>query len=49
MAKVRVKGSVKVSARKKPVKAGSAHTGTTGGIFTTKAIAIAKKRRRKNG
>lgn len=40
---VKVKGRVKASTRKKPVKAGSQHTNTTGGIFTTKVIAITKK------
>lgn len=45
MAKVR--GTIKAAARKKPVKAGSTHTDTTGGIFTSKVIAIAKKRKNK--
>lgn len=39
----KVKGRVKASSNKKPVKAGSQHTNTTGGIFTTKVIAIVKK------
>lgn len=43
MAKGKVKAKVKTSAKKKPIKAGSQHTNTTGGIFTTKVIAISKK------
>ena len=43
MAKGKVKAKVKASANKIPLKAGSQHTNTTGGIFTTKVIAIAKK------
>lgn len=44
MAKAR--GKVKSKVKRKPVKAGSEHTNTTGGIFTSKVIAIVKK---KNG
>lgn len=40
---VKVKGKVVASTRKKPVKAGSTNK-STGGIFTSKVIAIAKKR-----
>lgn len=43
MAKGRLKAKVSTSVKKKPVKAGSQHTNTTGGIFTTKVIAITKK------
>lgn len=46
MAKGKIKAKVAVKAKVKPIKAGSKHTGTTGGIFTTKVIAITKK---KNG
>lgn len=44
MANGRVKAKAKVKAKVKPVKAGSKYTNTTGGIFTTKVIAITKKR-----
>ncbi len=49
MANVKATAKTKVSVKKKPIKAGSSHTSTTGGIFTTKTIAIAKKRKKKNG
>lgn len=49
MAKVKAKASGKVSVKvkKKPIKAGSTHTNDTGGIFTAKVAAIARKRRNK--
>lgn len=45
--KVKVTGKTKVSVKQTPVKAGSTHTNTTGGIFTTKVVAIARKRKKK--
>ena len=45
--KVKVTGQTKVSVKRKPVKAGSTHTNTTGGIFTTKVVAIERKRKKK--
>lgn len=44
MARGKIKAKARVSTKVKPVKAGSKHTNTTGGIFTTKVIAITKKR-----
>jgi hypothetical protein len=44
-AKVVAKAKTGATVRKKPVKAGSTHTSTTGGIMTTKVIAIAKKKK----
>lgn len=43
----KARGKIKAKAKRKPVKAGSSHTATTGGIFTTTVVAIAKKE--KNG
>lgn len=43
----KARGKVKAKVKSKPVKAGSTHTATTGGIFTTTVVAIAKKK--KNG
>ena len=42
----KVKGKIKSSVKRIPVKAGSTNRGGNGGIFTAKVIAIAKK---KNG
>lgn len=44
-AKVVAKAKTSASAKKRPVKAGSTYTKTTGGIMTTKVIAIAKKKK----
>lgn len=44
-AKVVAKAKTSATAKKRPVKAGSTHTSTTGGIMTTKVIAIAKKKK----
>lgn len=44
-AKVVAKAKTSASVKKRPVKAGSTHTSTTGGIMTTKVIAIAKKKK----
>lgn len=44
-AKVVAKAKTGATVRKSPVKAGSSHTKTTGGIMTTKVIAIAKKKK----
>lgn len=46
MANGRVKAKAKVKAKARPIKAGSTNRGGNGGIFTTKVIAI---RRKKNG
>lgn len=46
MAKGKIKTKARVSAKVKPVKAGGTNRGGNGGIFTTKVIAISKK---KNG
>lgn len=43
MARSKVKGKVKVSVKKRPLKAGSTDT-KSGGILTSKVIAIAKKK-----
>lgn len=43
-AKVVAKAKTKASVKKAPVKAGSTHTNKTGGIMTSKVIAIAKKK-----
>lgn len=48
MANVKVTGKTSVSVKKKPIKAGSANHGGSGGIFTAKVAAIARKRRKKN-
>ena len=47
MAKVKAKAVGKVSIKRKPIKAGSTHTGDTGGILNAKVAAIARKRRKK--
>lgn len=45
-AKVVAKAKTSASAKKRPpIKAGSTYTKTTGGIMTTKVIAIAKKKK----
>lgn len=46
MARGKVKAKAKVKSKARPVKAGSTNRGGNGGIFTTKVIAI---RRKKNG
>ena len=46
--KVKVSSKAKVSVKKtpkKPVKAGSEREKTSGGVFTTKVIAIVKKKK----
>lgn len=43
MAKVKVKGRSRVKVKRKPVKAGSKYTDTSGGIFTTKVVKIVNK------
>lgn len=45
--KVKVTGKTKVNVKKKPIKAGSGYKDNTGGIFTAKVAAIARKRRKK--
>lgn len=45
MAKVKVKGRTGVKVKRNPVKAGSKHTDTSGGIFTTKVVKIVKKQK----
>lgn len=45
--KVVAKAKTKAKVKRKPVKAGSTHTSTTGGIMTTKIVAIAKKKKNK--
>lgn len=45
--KVKVTGKTKVSVKKNPIKAGSGHKDNTGGIFTAKVAAIARKRRKR--
>ena len=47
MAKVRASAVGRVSIKRNPIKAGSTHTGDTGGIFNAKVAAIARKRRNK--
>lgn len=47
MGKAIVKGKTKAKVKKAPVKAGRTHTSTTGGIMTTKVVAIAKKKKNK--
>lgn len=44
---VKVKGKVKPTAKKKPVKAGSTNKGGNGGILTAKTAVIVKKKRSK--
>lgn len=44
-AKVVAKAKTGATVKKKPVKAGSTYTKTTGGIMTTKVIATAKKKK----
>lgn len=39
----RASAKIKSKVKRKPVKAGRKHTNSTGGIFTTKVIAITKK------
>lgn len=46
MVKVKAKAVNRVTIKKAPVKAGSTHQNTTGGIFTTKVVAITKKRKK---
>lgn len=46
MARGKIKTKAKVSAKVRPVKAGSTNRGGNGGLFTAKVIAISKK---KNG
>ena len=46
--KVKVTSKTKVKVNKKPIKAGSANRGGSGGIFNAKMVAIARKRRKKN-
>lgn len=41
----KVKGKIKSSVKRNPVKAGSTNRGGNGGIFTAKVIAIAKKKK----
>lgn len=48
-ANVKLRGKTKVQVKRKPIKAGSTNTSTTGGVFITKTVAIAKKRKRRNG
>lgn len=43
MARGKVKGKVKASVKKKPLKSGSTNRGGDGGIFVAKTIAIVKK------
>ncbi len=43
MARGKVKGKVKVSVKKRPLKSGSTNRGGDGGIFVAKTIAIVKK------
>lgn len=45
--KVKVVGKSKVGVKRRPIKAGSTHTDNTGGIFTAKVAAYARKRKRK--
>lgn len=47
-AKVVAKAKTSASVKNRPVKAGSTHTSTTGGIMTTQVIAIAKKKKNKS-
>lgn len=44
---VKVKGKVKSSVKKKPVKAGSTNKGGNGGILTAKTSAIVRKKKGK--
>lgn len=43
----KIKGEIKVKAKKKPVKAGSSNKGGNGGIFTAKTSAIVRKKKNK--
>ena len=46
MAKVKITGGTKVHVKRKPIKAGSAHGGNTGGVLNAKMAATVRRRTR---
>jgi hypothetical protein len=47
MANVKITGGTKVYVKRKPIKAGSSHSGNTGGILNAKMAATVRRRKRK--
>lgn len=47
MANVKITGGTKVYVKRNPIKAGSSHSGNTGGILNAKMAATVRRRKRK--